>query len=355
MIRIRFIAAVALALSVAAFATPTEALAGDKVLGMYVEGEALSKSDKSDLFGVLQAKLKRYPDIELVQPPEGELIDLMIDLECIDVDTDCLSKLGKKYGADKVFYPQVDADGGAFKLLVRVVDVARSKAVRDKSQKVARTADLSKALETEIESVFGAPPVEKPVVVAPPVEKPVVEKPVVVPPVEKPPVEKPPGEETKDGMLVIDTNLPNSTIYVDGEYAGTGTATLQRKPGEYVVRVVHDGYAEQIRKVSVRSDKQTTQKFELSMATVKPPGGGTVGGGGTKPGETPGGGVTKKDDDDDSSWIIWATVGAVVVGGAVAAIVLLNDDGTDAGPRGPVVLSIDPNNVWRDDSVRGGR
>src|SRR5690606_31505759 len=118
----------------------------------------------------LQAKLAKYPTMTVVAPPEGELTDQMIELLCLDVDLDCLSRLGARYGADTVFYTQIDKKGAGHELLVRVVDVAAPALVRDERVPVKTVAALPAAIDAQVEAAFGAPPapVEDPVVTAEP-------------------------------------------------------------------------------------------------------------------------------------------------------------------------------------------
>ncbi|TNF26061.1 MAG: PEGA domain-containing protein [Deltaproteobacteria bacterium] len=307
--RTRLNAALAALLLVGLLSAPAgSAHATERVLGMNVEGDRLSKKDKDDLLKVVQAKLGHYPALELLQPPASELMDEMIDLECIDIDLSCLAKLGKKYKADTVFYAQIDAGkGDAYVVVVKVVEAAAQKLVRDSSTDVPAAAGLGPALEAEIEAAFGKPPT--PPVVA------------------------------QTGTLVIRPNVPGAAVYVGTDLVGTGTVELEKPPGDYAVRVVQDGYLEQIVSVTVVAGQKTTQEIELKMAA-----------GGIGPG--PGGG--KIDDDDDDGWILWTVIGAVVVGGTIAVIAATSGGGDDT-VRAPVVFSIDGNNAWRDASVIGGR
>lgn len=281
--------------------------AAERVLGMNVEGDRLSKKDKDDLLTVVQAKLGHYPTLELLQPPSHELTDEMMELECIDIDLDCLARLGAKYGADTVFYAQIDSDGGkGYVVGVKVVGTAKKKLLRDSSTKVAAAAGLGAVLETEIEAAFGKPP-------TPPVA-------------------------ATTGFLVIEPNVPGAAVYVGTDLAGTGNVRLEKLPGEYTIRVAQDGYVEQIVTATVVAGETTTRTVELVMA-----------GGGKKPGDG-----KKIDDDDGGDWILWTVIGAVVVGGTIAIIAATSGGGDDT-VRAPVVFSIDGNNAWRDASVIGGR
>ncbi len=277
-----------------------------RVLGLHVDGEKLSAKDRTDLFAVMQAKLRLYPDIELKNPPAGELTDEMIDLECVDLDSTCLSRLGKKYEADRVVHVEVTTKGGKQQMRVRFVDVALGKIARDKTVKADQVVELASALELEVEAVFGKPP--------------------------------PPVVMQKPGTLVIDVDSPDAVIQLAGEYLGTGTATSELAPGEYTVRITHKGFQDIIKKLLVKSGETTHESFRL-VAIV-----GDLGP--TKP--------KKPADDDELDWVIWAVVGAVVVGSAVA-VIALTAGGEDDVARGPAVLGIDGTSAWRDPATIGGR
>lgn len=293
------------ALATAAQAAPPPAPAptpaSSRVLGLHVEGAKLSAKDRSDLFQVLQAKLRLYPSIELKNPPDSEITDEMIDLECIDLDADCLSLLGKKYAADKVVYVEVEAAGAAQTLRVKVVDVGSGKLVRDSAQKVAATAALGPAMEGEVEVVFGKPPE---VVAAP-------------------------------AIITIEADQSSALIYLGAEVVGAGRVTLEKPAGSYTFRIVAMGYEEQILQVDV-ADGEAVMK-PVALVKMEPP---------KK--------VKPPDDDDGPSWVVWAVIGAVVVGGAVTAIAL--SSGSDSpGARGPAILSVDGSAAWRDPATFGGR
>jgi len=275
-----------------------------KVLGLHVEGAKLSAKDRQDLFQVLQAKLRLYPGIELLNPPESELTDEMIDLECIDLDATCLSLLGKKYGADRVVYVEAEPKaGGQHTLVVRIVDAATGRLARDTTQKVPAAAALAPALDLEIEAVLGKPPV---VVGAP-----------------------------KPATITFETDQPGALIYLGSEVVGAGRVTLERPPGDYTFRVTAMGFEEQILQVTVTEGQVLVKSIALArLEAPKPP--------------------KKPDDDDGPSWVLWAVIGAVVVGGAVTAIAL-SSGSEDTTVRGPAVLSIDGSAAWRDPATHGGR
>lgn len=285
-----------------------------KVLGMQVEGADLSAKDKEDLFSVVQAKLRSYPSIDLLKPPERELTDEMMDLECIDMDVECLGKLGKKYGAESVFYTQVDQKGGGYALIVRVVAVGTGKTVRDQTTDVAQRAGLANAMEKEVEAVFGKPAPDQPPVVAGNV-----------------------------GLLTIDASVVAAKIYVDDEFVGTGSVKLKKIPGTYNVRLTADGYQEVILKVVVKPGEMIRRSVEM------------VEGSGVAPPDPDLGGPTPAPAASTpfyETWWFWTAVGVVVVGTTVGVVAATA--GSESSPTGGVTFSVDPQNAWRDVGVQGG-
>jgi hypothetical protein len=302
-------------LSLLAAAPTGFAQAPERVLGMRVEGPKLSQKDKDDLFKVVQAKLREYPNLTLVKPPESELTDEMMELECIDIDVECITKLGKKYGASRVFYAEVIPAASGYSLKVRIVDVTKGVALRDREAPVAAQAELAGALEREIVAVFGAPPPPKPVV----------------------------------GKLVV-TSEVGAKIFVAGDYVGTGEVRLDKPPGTYAVRVARDGYEEQLFQLEVKAGETAERAVELKAlpAVVE----------GELAREVPPDEPTAK-KKFYKTWWFWTVVGVVAAGATAGALVATSGGGEDRA-TGKVVLSVDGANAWRDAAIQaragaGGR
>lgn len=285
----------------------------DRVLGMRVEGLELSAKDKDDLFHVVQAKLRLYPTIDLLKPPEVELTDEMFELECFEIDVECLTRLGRKYGASKVFYAEVNMVDAGFQLRVSVVDAEAGVAMREEMGVAAARADLAGALEREVEAVFGAPPPPKPV----------------------------------KGRLVVEAAIAGAQIFIDGAYVGTGKIDLEQKPGTYSVRVAKEGHEESIFQLTVEAGKAVSRTVRLEPLPEAPP-----------PTTLP---PTTPDPGEEAApvyqeWWFWTALvgGAAVVAAAIAVPVAL---GSDSGPTptGSMVISVDHKQAWRDSAiVRGG-
>jgi len=275
-----------------------------KILGMNVESEDLSRKDKKDLFKVIQATLKAYPKLSLVNPPDAELTDIMMDLECIDMDTECLAKVGKKYGAKQVFYTQVDKKDAGYALVIRVVGVAKAKALHDKTTNVKRVSALSNALQANVVKVFG----------------------------------KPPSKEPKLGTLMVKSTVPGAKIFVNGLYVGIGKIKIRRPAGKYTVKVASSGYKDVLFNVKLKSGKTVKKRARLKYAQVVKP---------------------KKDDKKlpvvveapfYEKWWFWTAVGGGVL---LTTIIAVASSGGDSEGVGPVIFSVDPQNAWRDETLRG--
>jgi len=288
-----------------------------KVLGLRVESFDLSDKGKAALFDVVQRRLAAYKAIELISPPEAELTDLMIDLGCLDIDVDCLTKVGRKRMADRVFYVQVDADGKGFLLTVRLIDVTKGAAERDRQVKIKRQSRLSSALESEIVAAFGKPP--------------------------PPPVAK--------GRLIIVSDA-GAKIYIDGGFAGSGQLKLKKPPGLYVVRISKPGFEDALFRVDLKAGKTSRKVAELKPVAASEPSP-------VEPTPKPAADVKVADTDPGDgpafyeTWWFWTIVGSVVVTGATVGAVA--GSGSAPNPTGDVQISVDPTSAWRDVAIPAGR
>ena len=285
-----------------------------KVLGLRVESFDLSDKDKEDLFKVVQQRLEKYESIELVSPPDAELTDLMIDLGCLDIDVDCLTKVGRKRMADRVFYVQVDAAEAGFVLTVRLIDVTRGNAERDRKVEAGSQAQLSTMLESEIVRAFGEPP--------------------------PPPV--------KEGLLVIETDA-GARIYIDTQFAGSGQLSLSKPPGLYVVRISKPGFEDALFRVDLQAGQTARKVAQLKPVAIAAP-----------PPVVPTPEPEAEDEIADTeaddgpafyeTWWFWTAVGAVVVTGTTVGLVLGIEP--PSKPTGTATFSNDESTVFRDIGIR---
>jgi hypothetical protein len=274
-----------------------------KVIVLHVDGAKLAVLDRQELDTALEDKVKLYPTLALVPGPTGEITDEMIDLECIDLDAECMSKLGKKFGGDRVVHADVSHRTKGVTLNLRVIDVQKGVAIHTKTLEAKTASALVPLLTAELEVPFGPPP-----------------------------------KIIRKGTLVVEASSKKAQILLGVDLVGTGRVSLELEPGEYTIRVTEPGHEDVIRKVMVDSEKTTTEAVAM-VAIVKPP---------VEPPAEP------KVGKSSSGWILWAVVGAVVVGGTVAVIALSSGSGDDV-VRGPAVLGIDGSSAWRDPATFGGR
>lgn len=295
------VASLAICLSVLATA-PSLAADKTRVLLLHVDGPKNQQADRDALFAGLQAKLAAYSNLEVALGPDGDITDQMIDLECIDLDDECLGKLATKSNAARVIHGEAGKKGRVTTLKLRIVE-AGGTSVADQSLEAKDAATLTPLAAAAIEAAFGPPP-------------PVIAK----------------------GRLMVEVSGKGASIFLGPELVGTGAVTLTLDAGEYTIRVAQAGSEEVIRRVKVRADDTTVERVTLvPLPVAKLP-------------------DDKKGDDDEAGagWVPWLLVGAAVVGGTVAAFLLLSGD-EDTTVRGPAVLGIDPNSAWRDPATFGGR
>ncbi len=306
------VATAVLALTGTASAQAPEATSKTRLLGMRVESMDLSEKDRGDLFQVIQHKLRAYPTLQLIKPPETDITDEMMELECIDIDNDCLGRLGRKYGAERVVYAQVDKIDGGYAVMFRVTDVGAAEAVRDRRRVVSAKADLAEALESEIEAALGPPP-------------------------------PPPDME---GRLTVVATIPGAKIDIDGEYVGTGRVSLMKKPGKYSVRVWRAGHEDALFDLVVTAggDAEKTVKLDALPEQVEDPAVAAM------PTTAPA--AAEEETQFYETWWFWTTIGVVVAGGTALGVVMATRP--EERSVGNIQLSMDPAAAWRDTGVRGG-
>lgn len=196
-----------------------------------IEGTALSKKDKADLFTVIHHSLSKYPAKELAKPVKTTIDELMMTFECSDVDAKCLAKLGKQQNADIIFYVQVDGWTQGVTFIVRAIRVSDSLPLYNKSEILRSPTALAGRLDRALTLVFGTPSRPK----------------------------------ITEGRLVIESTIPGARIYVNGKYAGSGRIRLKWREGNHEVRVAKDGYLEEFFLVDVTAGVTTRH-----VVTLKP-------------------------------------------------------------------------------------
>ena len=325
-----------------------------KLMALRVEGLELSASDKEALTNAMLKEIEAHPNYVLVVPPEGDLTDLMIELECFDMDTECLAKVGKSGGADQVLYTQVDTKREGFELRLMLIGVAKQSRERALRTKVKKLASLEKALKSRLKKAL-----VKPVALAPTM-----------------------------GKLVIVADA-EAQVFIDDALAGAGRLELDKPPGTYKVRVTREGFEAASYTVTVQAGVTATQQVVLKALVVAPvpepmpepkaepppepkpePKAEAPPEPQPKPATRPSGEQASKakpaplpvvSDDIQGAepqpefyetWWFWTAVGSLVAAGvAVGAVV---GAGSGGGATGTVNVSLDAQDLWRDVSFGAG-
>jgi len=317
-----FIALLAITVAISSAFTPSRAQAFESpktsVLILRVESESLSGAERAKATDAIRGAMAKYTNVTLLPTPPEELLDLIIELECGDIDAECFQKIADKYKAEKVLYTEASGAAGAPDLAMKLYDHKKKAIVKQ----VKGTAAGSEALALVLVQVVGPIPVAKP----------------------KEPVKPPPPKKPGRVLVTLTSNVPGAVVTMSKVMLGPTPVTRKLKPGRYTVKVVKNGYAPLIQKVVVQAgDKQaiafTLVKIAAPVAEVKPK-------------ETPKKPVTTVEAADPfyTQWWFWTAVGVGLAGIVTTAVVLSVDDELVTGTTSLGLASPD-----YDPMVRGGR
>lgn len=73
------------------------------------------------------------------------------------------------------------------------------------------------------------------------------------------------GEREARGTLVVESNVADAQVSVDGDFIGTPPVTLQLKPGKYEVKVERRKYLGGTRLVAVEANQVSTERIQLLL------------------------------------------------------------------------------------------
>ncbi len=286
----RIIRAAAVALAVLLVPAAAQAKK-QKVLVLQVQSDALGDTDKAAGTTAVRDALAKYPNVELLDTPRVDFLELMLEAECVDVDGACLAAIGKKFGASHVVYVEAEPADAGVGLKFSVVKV-RSKKATPHTGTAASKADLGAALGKLVVAGFGAAATPKP----------------------KP---KPKPKPARSVPIVIGANVDGANVYINGDLAGRTPLKARLRPGKYKVRLSRDGYKDAEQPFVVQKGKKATLNVEMQKvsAVAKP-----------DPVFPP----PDKEPDDVTpiykEWWFWTTIGVVVAGGVTAAVLLSRED-----------------------------
>ena len=288
---------------------PTAALAQGEakpsLLVLYLDADEVSDKQKDDVLAATKKVLAKYGKYKLVDTPKLDLLDEMVNFECIEMDGECLSAIGGANGAGLLLYSQWD--GG--KLSLKLADVAKKKVVAEYSGSVSKAKIASNLSDKGLVKVFG----------------PLPKKPKLI-------------------LVKIDANVEKAEVFINQKRIGATLLKVKLKPGSYTISVRKKGFLMVEEKIKVAGKDPVEWKATLKpipkkkVVVVVPP-------------VTPPPKKKKKDDDDDdafyATWWFWTAVGvgaAAAVGGTVWAL-SADSDGYDVGT---VRFSISPSAAEND-------
>jgi PEGA domain len=281
------------------------------LLLLQVDGEDFSDAEKAKVTAQVKENLKKYKKYKVIEDLELDLLDAMVDFECLDVDAECLAAIGGKYQADQVLYISLQS-GKAILLLVDV----KSKTDLKRDDRAGDAASMARALpDVGLQAVLGAFP-----------------KPVLVKP--------------KDVRIVYSfkSNIKGALIFINKRKIGATPLSVKLKPGRYSVELKHDGYLPVAEKILVSASGDKVWNPVLKPAPTKTP---VVAKVPTKEPEK----KPKVEDDDGTpfyaTWWFWTSVGVGVAAATTTAVILATGGDSDVGV-GTTKFTLEPSSAQYD-------
>ena len=206
----------------------------DALVILPTNGDNVSAELRTALDSALAAEVAKRSDLNVIPTPKVDFIDLMFDAECVDADPECLANIGSSLGATEVVYAEARPAKTGAMVRIQKVRVSDKKELAKSTGKV--TKDTVGALVTTASiALMGAIP-------APPV----VQAPV-------PPAPAPVKAKTGKSKIAVmfDSSPAGARVYINKKSAGKTPTRKRMKPGKYTVRIVKEGYQEELREVNV--------------------------------------------------------------------------------------------------------
>lgn len=278
------------------------------LLVMKVESESLDDATRTKLTNDIRAQLAKYPKISLLPTPDVELLDLIIELECTDMDEECFQKIAKQYKARQILYSEATGTAAAPELKLKYYDRKKKKILKEASG----VATGAEAMGLMLVQAFGPVPVPK----------------------KKDPPKKKPSKKSRVAVKLT-TNVPGATITMSGVKLGTSPVSRKLKPGRYSITVSKEGFVDIKQKVVVSPGD--SQKLHFDLVKKKSP---VVA---DKDVAAPGEPKKPTDEVTDGApfykqWWFWTAVGVGVAGIVTTSVILSVDD--DPVPTGTVNFGI---------------
>lgn len=295
------------AAALVACSLPTIALAQGEakptLLVLYLDSDGVSDKQKGDVLAATKKVVQKYGKYKVIDTPKLDLLDEMVNFECIEMDGDCMAAIGKSNGAQLLLYSGYE-DG---KLVLKLTDVGKKKILAEFSGSTSTPKIASVVTNKGLVKLFG----------------PLPKKPKLV-------------------LVKIDANVEKAEVFINQKRIGPTPLKVKLKPGSYTVSVRKKEFLMVEEKIKVAAGKL----FEWK-ATLKPiPKQKTVV---VIPPVTPP--PKKKGDDDDdafyATWWFWTAVGVGTAAAVTGTVLALSSD-SDSYDVGTVRFSISPSAAEND-------
>jgi hypothetical protein len=282
-----------------------------RILPLQILSDVLDDGYTEKLGKNLEKVLRGYTNMETLPVPTGDVLELLLEHDCIEPDLECLVSIGTARKVDLIFFATVTEDDTVYTLAFQVVDVKGSVVMKDGDRSTSRKAAIGRNMKKIVRDAFGNPPPPPP-----------------------PPV-----------SFAILSPVLNARVSLDGETIGMTPLNTKVSPGKYTLTITKKGYRVFTEKITVREKRGFRKRVKLEALQVVVA-------------------VTEKaapvvsarrpvEPEPSSSskplyqqWWVWTAVGAVVVGGAITAVLLTQGD--DIAETGSLQLSLQPTEVEQD-------
>ncbi len=201
--------------------------AKERVLLIGPRGASLSKAMLDSASRTLRILASEYDFMEIV---ESDLKNIQAQAACTDTRRKCIRKMGKVAGAQKVLLTQVKKLPGRRMMIMKLVNVASGKLVKQSRQKVRKGRNsLVRALKKGWASVFG---------------------------------------RIVQCRIRVDANTENARVLLDGMEKGTTPLTLDGKfrAGVHTLTVLHQDTLPAEKRIVIKPGRRNLRyRFQLKL------------------------------------------------------------------------------------------
>ncbi len=210
--------ALAVSIALLGFAVPARAAPPRAVLVLPGTLDPLNEASRAKVVEGVHEEVARRPALSALPLLQADLIDLMVDAECVDVDAPCLARIGKAHDAALVLYVDVERVPRGLRLTTRVVDTAKGTETAHSMAEARLVPDLVAKIPAVVAAVLGPAPAKTP-----------------------------PAARTV--QLVVETKPAGALVWLGKERLGKSPVRVSRPPGKYPLRIELPGYEAHVQSV----------------------------------------------------------------------------------------------------------